>query len=178
MSPRAFFAAILVALFQIIDPATSDALICIGQAVVDAFSSVSGALAATLSAHPFDAIMLGTALAIEPLAVPTRVAWHLMGISNAHGYKLIEQNEINSYLEGRVRKVTVASIKAYIARKLAAAKKDATPARTEKATAASVARRAERKAAKGAARRGKRRKPAPIIATPAPRTDLEPHPEA
>ena len=100
---------------------------------------------------------------IEPISVGTKTAWHLMAVSNAHGYKLIEQGEIDSYREGRVRKVTVASIKAYIARKLVAAKTDTTPVRTEKATAASVAVRAERKAA-GAGSRGRPRKAAPIAA--------------
>jgi hypothetical protein len=148
------------------------------MAVVD--PGITHTLAATLSAHPFEAA-LGVAVAIEPLAVPTRVAWHMMGISNAHGYKLVELGEIDSYLEGRVRKVTVASIKAYIARKLAEAKKDsAGPVRTEKATATSVARRAERKAAEGT-RRGRPRLTAPPIAAqpretappPAPRAELE-----
>src|SRR5258708_2656858 len=85
--------------------------------------SVSHTITTTLSAYPFAAV-LGTAFAVEPISVPTRVAWHMMGISNAHGYKLIEQGEVDSYLEGRVRKVTVASIRAYVERKLAAAKRD------------------------------------------------------
>jgi hypothetical protein len=126
----------------------------------------SHVITTTLGTHPFEAV-LGSAIAIEPISVGTKTAWHMMGISNAHGYKLVEQGEIDSYLEGRVRKVTVASIKSYIARKLAAAKKDAGgPVRTEKATAASVASRAERKAAEGS--RGRpRTKPAPTAA-PAP----------
>src|SRR5258708_3491825 len=107
---------------------------------------------------------------IDQISVGTKTAWHLMAVSNAHGYKLIEQGEIDSYREGRVRKVTVASIKAYIARKLAAeaAKKDAGgPVRTERATAASVTSRAARKAAEG--RRGRPgTKPADLIAAPAP----------
>jgi hypothetical protein len=129
-------------------------------------------ITATLDAHPFVAA-LGAAVAIEPISVGTKTAWQLMGISNAHGYKLIEQGEIDSYLEGRVRKVTVASIKAYIARKLAAAKKDAArPVRTERATAASVARRAERKAAEGTHRGRPRLTPPAIVAEqPPPRAD-------
>src|SRR5258708_25765869 len=93
---------------------------------------------------------------IEPISVGTKTAWHLMAVSNAHGYKLIEQGEIDSYREGRVRKATVASIKAYIARKLVAAKKDTTPVRTEKATAASVSLRAQRQATGAVGRRGPR----------------------
>jgi len=57
---------------------------------------------------------------LEPLAVPPRVAWHLLGCGNTHGYALISDGELESYLDGRSRKITVHSIKAYIARRLAA----------------------------------------------------------
>src|SRR5262245_3778153 len=57
---------------------------------------------------------------IEPLAVPPRVAWHLLGCGNTHGYALIADGELESYLDGRARKITMRSIKAYIARRLAA----------------------------------------------------------
>src|SRR5262249_42850121 len=97
------FAAVLVALFQTIDPTT------IGYSLA----------------------------AVVPLAVPTRTAWQMLGISPAYGWRLIADGEIDSYLEGRVRKVVVASIHSYVERKLAAAaaKKDSdTPVRTERAT--------------------------------------------
>jgi hypothetical protein len=118
------FAAVLVALFQTIDPTISYSL-----------------------------------ATVVPLAVPTRVAWEMLGISNAYGYKLLADGELDSYLEGRVRKVVVASLHAYMERKLAAAKKDKGPPRTEAATAASVARRAKRKATAA---------PGPIAATTSP----------
>jgi hypothetical protein len=150
----AFAAAILVfpavvAFFQIIDPALSHSLTGIGHTVVDAFSSVGQVIADALSWHHLKNTFSIATVVIQPLAVKTRDAWVMLGCSNAHGYVLIKKGEIDSYLEGRVRKVTVASIKSYIERKLAAAKKDTAPVRTEKATAASVAARAERKAVEG-----------------------------
>jgi hypothetical protein len=157
-----FFAAfgLYLLVTQGIDPG-------IGNAFVSAFGDIAHNVTATLSAHPLEAVLV-SAVAIEPLAVGTKTAWQMMGISNAHGYKLVEQGEIDSYLEGRVRKVTVASIKAYIERKLAAARKDAGPVRTEKATLASMASRAKRRA-EGTPRRARTRTHAPApAAAPAP----------
>ncbi|SRR5258708_238690 len=144
MSPQARFAlaAILVVFFQIIDPAIS-------HAAANAFSSIGHLVADTLIRHTFETTFSIATVVIQPLAVKTKDAWTMLGCSNAHGYVLIKKGEIDSYLEGRIRKVTVASIQAYIERKLAAAKKDTTPVRTEKATAASVAGRAKRKATEG-----------------------------
>jgi excisionase family DNA binding protein len=89
---------------------------------------------------------------VEPLtalAVKTKSAWEMLGCSNSYGYELIKRGEIDSYLIGRIRLVTTASIRAYVARKTADAKRD--PAersvRTEKATAASVAARYARRSA-------------------------------
>jgi hypothetical protein len=82
---------------------------------------------------------------IEPLAVKTKTAWAMLDCSNAHGWELINRGELESYKEGRIRKVVVASIHRYIERKLAAAKETG-PARTEKATAVRIAKRRARKA--------------------------------
>ena len=64
---------------------------------------------------------------IEPLAVPPRVAWHLLGCGNTHGYELLAAGELESYLDGRSRRITMRSIKAYIARRLTAAAKVGAP---------------------------------------------------
>jgi hypothetical protein len=45
----------------------------------------------------------------------------LLGCGNTHGYRLLNAGEFESFLDGRARKITVASIHAYIARQLAAA---------------------------------------------------------
>jgi hypothetical protein len=136
--------ATVLAFFQIFDPAISHSLAGIGHGVFEAFSGIGFVIADSLGRHPFETTF--SIATVVPLAVPTRVAWQMLGISPAYGWRLIADGELDSYLEGRVRKVAVASIEAYVERKLAGAKKDKGPLRTEKATAASVAKRAKRKA--------------------------------
>jgi excisionase family DNA binding protein len=53
---------------------------------------------------------------IEPLAVPPRQACHLLSIGNTRLYELIAAGEIESYLDGRSRRITMASIRTRIAR--------------------------------------------------------------
>jgi excisionase family DNA binding protein len=56
---------------------------------------------------------------LEPLVVRPRVAWRLLDCGNAYGYRLIAAGELESYRDGRARKITVESIHAYIKRRLA-----------------------------------------------------------
>jgi excisionase family DNA binding protein len=56
---------------------------------------------------------------MEPLAVPPKTAWRLLGISNTTGYQLIRDHEIESFLVGRSRRVPLASIRNLIDRRLA-----------------------------------------------------------
>jgi hypothetical protein len=58
---------------------------------------------------------------VEPLVVKPKVAWKMLGCGNTRGYELLATGELDSYKDGRSRKVTVASIKAFVARQLAAA---------------------------------------------------------
>jgi hypothetical protein len=58
---------------------------------------------------------------VEPLLVRPRTAWRMLGCGNTRGYALLNSRELESFLDGRSRKITVASIRAYIARKLEAA---------------------------------------------------------
>ncbi len=141
-------------------PPISHALVGTGHAVLDAFSSMGFIIADMLGRHPFETTFSIASVVIQPLAVKTRDAWTMLGCSNAHGYKLIAEGQVDSFLEGRIRKVVVASIHAYIERKLAAEKRDKSLPRTEKATAASVARRAERKAATAPAEQHFQQEPA------------------
>jgi hypothetical protein len=60
---------------------------------------------------------------IEPLAVRPREAWRLLSCSNSYGYELLAAGELDSFSDGSARKITVASIKSYIARRLAKADK-------------------------------------------------------
>ena len=57
---------------------------------------------------------------LEPLVVKPKVAWKMLACGNTRGYELLAAGELESYKEGRSRKITVASIKALIARRLAA----------------------------------------------------------
>jgi hypothetical protein len=63
--------------------------------------------------------------AIEPFVVRPRAARRMYGnCSEAELYRKIANGELESYLDGRRRLITVKSIKADIARKLAAAAKN------------------------------------------------------
>jgi excisionase family DNA binding protein len=59
---------------------------------------------------------------IAPLVVKPKAAWKMLGCGNTRGYQLLAAGELDSYKDGRSRKITVASIKAYVVRQLAAAK--------------------------------------------------------
>jgi excisionase family DNA binding protein len=61
---------------------------------------------------------------LEPLVVKPRVAWKLLGCGNTRGYELLAAGELESFKDGRSRKITVASVKAYVARQLDAAKSE------------------------------------------------------
>jgi hypothetical protein len=57
----------------------------------------------------------------EPLLVRPRTAWLMLGCGNTHGYELLNGGELESFLDGKARKITVESIHRYIARKLGTA---------------------------------------------------------
>ncbi len=59
---------------------------------------------------------------LEPWVVRPRIAWRLLGCGNAYGYRLITAGELESYLDGRARKITMRSIRRRIERQIAAAK--------------------------------------------------------
>jgi excisionase family DNA binding protein len=61
---------------------------------------------------------------VEPLVVKPKVAWKMLGCGNTRGYELLAAGELESYKDGRSRKVTVASIKAFVNRQLAAARSE------------------------------------------------------
>ena len=54
----------------------------------------------------------------EPLGVPPRQAWAMLGISNSTGYGLIAAGELDSFTVGRARRITTASIHRYMARRI------------------------------------------------------------
>jgi hypothetical protein len=53
-----------------------------------------------------------------PLVVKPKVAWRMLSCSNTRGYELLAAGELDSFLDGRSRKITVCSIERYIARRL------------------------------------------------------------
>jgi len=53
------------------------------------------------------------------LLVKPKTAWRMLGCSNTHGYALLAAGELDSFRDGRSRKITVESIRRYIARHLA-----------------------------------------------------------
>lgn len=62
---------------------------------------------------------------VEPLVVRPRVAWQMLDCGNTRGYQLIAAGELETFLDGSARKITVESIRNLIARRLEAAKNDA-----------------------------------------------------
>ena len=56
---------------------------------------------------------------VEPLVVTPREACALLNIGNTRLYRLLGDKQIDSYREGRARRIPMASIKSYIARCLA-----------------------------------------------------------
>jgi hypothetical protein len=72
------------------------------------------------SVHPS---VTGRAIgAVEPLAVSPRQACILLSIGNTHLYRLIGCGELESYLEGHARRITVESIRRRVASLLEEAK--------------------------------------------------------
>ena len=67
---------------------------------------------------------------VEPLAVKPRVAWQMLQCSNTRGYELLNRGELQSFRDGGSRKITVESIKNYVARQLDAERARAPDAAT------------------------------------------------
>ena len=55
----------------------------------------------------------------EPLVVKPKVAWKMLACSNTRGYELLAAGQLDSFLDGRSRKITVASIHRFIAQRVA-----------------------------------------------------------
>jgi excisionase family DNA binding protein len=69
------------------------------------------------------------AVDLEPLAVSPAEACRLLSIGNTRLYQLIGSAELESYRDGRARRITMRSIRARMARLLAAGR--GTPAEAE-----------------------------------------------
>jgi hypothetical protein len=53
-----------------------------------------------------------------PLVVKPKTAWKMLQCSNSRGYELLKAGELESFRDGRSRKITVRSIEQYIARRI------------------------------------------------------------
>jgi excisionase family DNA binding protein len=55
---------------------------------------------------------------VEPLVVKPREACRMLACGNTRLYELLTSRELDSFLDGRSRKITVESIRQYIARRM------------------------------------------------------------
>jgi hypothetical protein len=67
---------------------------------------------------------------LGPLVVKPKVAWKMLACSNTRGYELLASGKLDSFLDGRSRKITVDSIRRYIAQRLAPTPATITQARS------------------------------------------------
>jgi len=65
----------------------------------------------------------------------------MIGCGTTRLYALLNQGELESYRDGKSRKILVASLRAYIGRQLAAEKNKEKPSWTQRATEARVAKK-------------------------------------
>jgi len=62
------------------------------------------------------------AMGLKPLAVSPSEAFQMLGVGNTYGYELIAAGELETYKDGRLRRITVRSIEKRIERLLAQSK--------------------------------------------------------
>ena len=55
---------------------------------------------------------------IEPIAIPPKDAFAAIGVGVTKGYELLNAKELDSFVIGRARRVTTASIRAYVERQI------------------------------------------------------------
>jgi hypothetical protein len=60
----------------------------------------------------------GSVLEPKPLVVKPKRAWIMLDCSNTRGYELLAAGELDSFLDGRSRKITVESIHRYVSRRI------------------------------------------------------------
>ena len=78
---------------------------------------------------------------IEAFAVPAKKAAPAIGVGMTRLYQLINAGEIESYRDGKARKIVVASLKAYVERQVLA---EAAKPRVGWTARATIARKAKR----------------------------------
>jgi hypothetical protein len=84
---------------------------------------------------------------LGPLVVKPKIAWQMLQCSNTRGYELLAAGELDSFLDGCSRKITVDSIRRYIARQLEFAEGISTQRRRHRRSRRCIRHIAEREAA-------------------------------
>lgn len=69
---------------------------------------------------PSTSLPASSVSSVTPLAVSPADACHLLSIGMSHLYGLLRAGELHDFYSGRARRITTASIRAYIERQLAA----------------------------------------------------------
>jgi hypothetical protein len=77
----------------------------------------------------------------DALVVPPKGACRMLSCSITRLYELLNSREIESYRDGKSRKVVVASIRSYVSRQIAAEDSKSRKGWTDKATQARIARK-------------------------------------
>src|SRR5450631_3554803 len=78
---------------------------------------------------------------IEIISISPKNARKVIGCGNTRFYELLNSGEIQSYTDGRSRKVLVASLRDYVARQLTAEASKERKGWTDRATKARISRR-------------------------------------
>ncbi|SEQ48238.1 helix-turn-helix domain-containing protein [Sphingobium sp. YR768] len=60
-------------------------------------------------------------MSIEPIAVPPKDAFAALGVGVTKGYELINAGELIAFKVGRATRITTASLKDYVAKRVAEA---------------------------------------------------------
>lgn len=57
---------------------------------------------------------------LDPIAVPPKAAWAALGIGKTKGWELVQRGELKTFKVDGATRVTVASIREFVERQLAA----------------------------------------------------------
>lgn len=60
-------------------------------------------------------------MSIEPIAIPPKDAFAAIGVGITKGYELINAGELTAFKVGRATRITTASLKDYVAKRIAEA---------------------------------------------------------
>jgi excisionase family DNA binding protein len=85
--------------------------------------------------------VFGQDLGVEVLAVTPRIAKRMLGCGTTRLYDLLNRGELESYRDGKARRIIVASLRDYVSRRLAAERCKVKPVWTDRATSARMAKR-------------------------------------